>query len=147
MEQRNQQPSTKQLLQPAPASSKASGEVVGRYLTDSGSVGVEIRTGGGGFSYAGAWGSGSGLSLGSMQAALYSMLKRYAHTVEIAFLGTCGPIPELGPGDGSWLATSPGGQSLEVYERAHAVSAAMLGWSVVTLRLRSHCFSEAGDVA
>lgn len=77
--------------EPAQESSKASGwHVVGRYRTQGGAVGVEVRVSArsGRFSYTGTWGAGSGHDKAFMVEELRSMLaRRRGVVVEIPFGG------------------------------------------------------------
>ena len=41
-------------------------------------------------------------------------------------------IPDLEHGCGSWMATSPSGQVIELYERSNVAAAAMKGWTIET---------------
>lgn len=82
-------PSIEQQQEPAQKSSKASGEIVGRYLTKTGKVGVLIRAcAGGRFRYIGEWGAGSGHSEDTMRGFLQGMLRgRRGVQVDVVFAG------------------------------------------------------------
>lgn len=91
MSTRNQTHPQQQQQEPAQPSSTAGGfELVGRYLTRTGAVGVEIRKSraSGRFQYMGAWGAGSGLCQRSMRTSLEFMLGRRRGVIaEMEFQG------------------------------------------------------------
>lgn len=92
MDMRNQHNrSQEQEHKPALEARKARGnsECVGRYLTKTGKVGVEIfRSASGFYRYIGAWGAGSGLTAASMLSSLSFMLsKRRGVVILVAFPG------------------------------------------------------------